>query len=123
MNLDPEMVKRVQRAKFEHNFCPHCGLHKDDAKSLLKAAQHKPAAQYVYTAEAEGGNGIYHHENFLGTAFSIDELRGLMERCHGGPVPGERYNLQRRKIGAKKSEYLTVWRTETWDDLETRTWR
>lgn len=82
------------------------------------------AVDFVYTAVAEGGSGMYEHTKFLGTAFSEDELLKLMEADRRGPCPGEQYELTRRKIGKKKTEYMTAWACHgIKHDLETGKWR
>lgn len=79
--------------------------------------------EYAYAVVAHGGSGKYEFTNFLGLAFSWEEVQTLVEEDRGGPCPGKQHDVTRRKIGLKSSKHMTIWRHESWLEVDMRKWR
>lgn len=78
---------------------------------------------YVYVAIAKGNDSaMYPFSDFLGIAFTFAELRELIMESFAGPCPGKRFELWRRKIGGKKTQYMTFWSSEELEGLEWKKW-
>lgn len=79
--------------------------------------------EFAYAVVAEGGSGRYEHVSFLGIAFSWNEVKTMIDKNKNHPCPGERWEVSRRPIGLLRTEHLTVWRHDRWEEVETRKWR